>query len=301
MVFSRQRRNQLSTFKFLWHIGIPLKWSIVVWKVLHGKLPFDLNLQHKGIHLASKCICCSNPSVESLNHVFVGSDFAQKVWKHFEFKMGIISRASLLCQKINEWWIARIHSPCHKFVLSLIPLGVCWELWCLRNFGRFDGRSMDVKGTIKSLEAKITICLNGWNLLSKRSNWDSSWLFDFVRKAPPIGGKITITTWVHPSSGRFKLNSDGCSKGNLGLARGGCMLRNHQGKFVWALADLFGVATNMVAEVKAILLGVQKCKEVGILNLDIETDSLSLANILCRRVEVPWMVIYDVRKIHRVR
>lgn len=92
------------SFKFLWHSGIPLMWSTLSWKALHGKLPFDVNLQPKGIQVVSRCTCCSKPSVESLNHVCVGSELAQRIWNYFECKMGISSRAGLLCQKINEWW-----------------------------------------------------------------------------------------------------------------------------------------------------------------------------------------------------
>lgn len=126
----------------------------------------------------------------------------------------------------------------------------------------------------------IVVILGGSKLLGERSSMDYILLLDFVQKLPPIAGRILITKWCFLALGKFKINTDGCYKGNPSPAGGGCVLRNDQSKFVWAIADYFGCTTNMTAYMQALLQGVQRCKAKGIVNLDVETDSLILVYIL---------------------
>lgn len=48
-----------------------------------------------------------------------------------------------------------------------------------------------------------------------------------------IAGRILVTKWVRPSSGRLKLNVNGCSKGNPGPSGGSRILRDHCGHLFW--------------------------------------------------------------------
>lgn len=50
---------------------------------MNGKLPLNWNLQHKGIQLAFRCVCCQFSNVESID-----------------------CNSSLLRLKINEWWLS---------------------------------------------------------------------------------------------------------------------------------------------------------------------------------------------------
>lgn len=49
-----------------------------------------------------------------------------------------------------------------------------------------------------------------------------------------------ITCWKRPDSNRYKLNADGCSRGNPGFSGGGSLLRDHSGHVLWAVADFYG-------------------------------------------------------------
>lgn len=86
-----------------------------------------------------------------------------------------------------------------------------------------------------------------------------------------------ITQWVKPDVNRYKLNTDGCSKGNPGQSGAGSLLRSHTSHFLWAMADWNGEQTNMVADARALMQGDQKCVEDGNVAVDIEVDSLILA------------------------
>ena len=54
-----------------------------------------------------------------------------------------------------------------------------------------------------------------------------------------------------------KLNSDGCSRGNLGRSRGGCLFTDCDGRFLLAILCYFGETTSLLAELKALLYSVQ--------------------------------------------
>ena len=106
-----------------------------------------------------------------------------------------------------------------------------------------------------------------------------------------------ITQWVCPHMGRYKLNSDGCCKGNPGEGGGGSILRDDTGQVVFACADYYANKTNSCAEAKALLQGLQVCKEKGFHHIDIEVDSLMLKNVIVGSTTTPWGIVCEVRKI----
>lgn len=96
-------------------------------------------------------------------------------------------------------------------------------------------------------------------------------------------GGFYVVRWSKPVMGRFKINTDGCAKGNPGPGGGGVMVRNHLGDFTVALSDSYGTCSNMKAEALALCHGLQLSEERDILQVDIEIDSLILVQILTRR------------------
>lgn len=95
----------------------------------------------------------------------------------------------------------------------------------------------------------------------------------------------------------MELISGGCAKDNRGLGGGGSILRDCNGS---VLADFFGEVTNMVAEAKALLQGVQRCMQQGISRLIIEVDPLILAQIMQKKVDCPWHICYVIRTIEQM-
>lgn len=53
----------------------------------------------------------------------------------------------------------------------------------------------------------------------------------------------------------------------------------------------------MVADIKALLQGVQTCVDRGFLNVDIEVDSLILTDVVQLKIPAPWCIIYDIRSL----
>ena len=62
--------------------------------------------------------------------------------------------------------------------------------------------------------------------------------------------------------------------GNPGLAGGGGVIRNHLGDWVGGFSRAIGVTTSVQAELRALKNGLNLAIDLGILNLEIEMDSL---------------------------
>lgn len=86
--------------------------------------------------------------------------------------------------------------------------------------------------------------------------------------------KIIPIKWAKPPD--YKLNTNGCSKGNPGTSGAGRYLRDHNGNLVMTFRSFLGNCTNNFAEASAILIGMNWCINNGVLNVIIESDSMIL-------------------------
>jgi len=101
---------------------------------------------------------------------------------------------------------------------------------------------------------------------------------------PKIKGafkKINISQIIHPEkhvTGDFKLQFDGCSKGNPGLAGAGAVI--YQGsEEIWASSLFIGEKiTNNHAEYTGLIIGLKQAIEMNIKVLMVEGDSMLVIN-----------------------
>ena len=82
------------------------------------------------------------------------------------------------------------------------------------------------------------------------------------------------------------VNADGGSRGNPGPAAVGVVLRNGGGEVVEELVKRIGSATNNVAEYRALLLGIERARELGATELELIGDS----ELIVRQVKGEYKV-----------
>ncbi|XP_038889960.1 uncharacterized protein LOC120079705 [Benincasa hispida] len=82
------------------------------------------------------------------------------------------------------------------------------------------------------------------------------------------------------------LEFDGASKGNPGQAGAGAVLRAHDGSVICRLREGLGIATNNVAEYRAILLGLKYALQKGFTRIHVQGDS----KLVCMQVQGLWKV-----------
>ncbi|KAG9443090.1 hypothetical protein H6P81_018944 [Aristolochia fimbriata] len=80
------------------------------------------------------------------------------------------------------------------------------------------------------------------------------------------------------------LEFDGASKGNPGKAGAGAILRSDDGTAVWRLAQGIGLATNNVAEYRAMILGLKYALKKGFKNIRVKGDS----KLVCMQMQGLW-------------
>lgn len=117
-----------------------------------------------------KCSCCSNPQVKTGSHVFVNSPMARHVWPVFEDLCNVHCVGSLLQHKINAWWLQKIRSPSNKarYILSLIPTSICWELWLNRNSEKFEHKSSLADQIVTKVKDNVMAILTSHLVVQKR-------------------------------------------------------------------------------------------------------------------------------------
>ncbi|HEY2161262.1 MAG TPA: reverse transcriptase-like protein [Solirubrobacteraceae bacterium] len=85
---------------------------------------------------------------------------------------------------------------------------------------------------------------------------------------------------------RLVVSVDGGSRGNPGPAAIGVVVADPDGEVVEEIAEAIGVATNNVAEYRALLRGLERARELGAGEVEIVNDSELVARQLTGRYKV---------------
>ena len=80
-------------------------------------------------------------------------------------------------------------------------------------------------------------------------SWQSSWdnLIEIVEQCHQHY-KVIIVSWNKPQEGKYKFNTDGSALQDSGKIGGGGILRDHQGKLIYAFSFPFGFGTNNMTD-----------------------------------------------------
>ena len=72
---------------------------------------------------------------------------------------------------------------------------------------------------------------------------------------------------------RARLSTDGGARGNPGPAAFGYVLEAEDGTVLEARGEAIGIATNNVAEYRALIAGLERARDLGVDELDVVSDS----------------------------
>jgi ribonuclease HI len=85
---------------------------------------------------------------------------------------------------------------------------------------------------------------------------------------------------------------DGGARGNPGPAAAACVISTPDGEVIDEQAQLLGVATNNVAEYRALLLGLARAKELGASDIEVVGDS----ELIAKQVQGLYKVKHEAMK-----
>jgi len=191
--------------KFIWSSNIPHSKTLVLWKVFHGRLPTDKNIQNKGLHICFMCTLCEKHE-ESIHHLFFECPNALYIWSwvrqifptsHFSNNDDLLS------------FIKHNGSPLLKLIKLVVITFSIWMLWHVRNNARFRDK-IEVSRTISVI--KDLTCLVGKS--SKASIKNDMMDFNVIKffginnRASKVLRPLPVR-WELPSPGWVKINIDG--------------------------------------------------------------------------------------------
>jgi ribonuclease HI len=92
------------------------------------------------------------------------------------------------------------------------------------------------------------------------------------------------------------VNVDGGARGNPGPAAAACVISTPDGEPIAEYSELLGVATNNVAEYRALLLGLARARELGADEVEVIGDS----ELIAKQVTGAYKVRHEaMRPLHR--
>ncbi|XP_060211916.1 uncharacterized protein LOC132639487 [Lycium barbarum] len=265
----RRKAQTADNFSKLWHKGVPFKISFFFWRLWKFKLPVDDVLKRMNISIVSRCRCCLNSQQEeTIQHLFLTGDFAADIWQHYNAAVGIVVPRIQIHQIIIQWWY--MQGPTNlKAVMQAAPAFICWQLWRRINTIMHGGKMNKLK-VIHGIN-------NNLQQLVKT-------LYPWLRQVPDEWPQLC--------------NTDGASRGNPGLSSAAFCIRDEVGNLIYAGARRIADTTNITAESVAILDGIEFCIKNDLVPVMLESDSLSMINIIQGRWEIPWKISMEVNKIN---
>ncbi|XP_027098924.2 uncharacterized protein [Coffea arabica] len=290
----RQRRHHSLVDSLLWSPVLPAKMSFFAWRLVRNFLPLDVGLRSRGLPLPSRCGCCYREE-ETLLHVFLSGPVASEVWRRISAWFGFhLSNCPSMASVFISWYFTSATSA-KNHIRVFMPLVVCWFLWVARNQERFQGVRWEVNKIIREVDYF-------WEQLGKanklrRSHFTGDVDCELVQwvKAPSRRRAPCAIAWIKPPPGVLKLNSDASVV--QGLATGGGLLRDCQGKLIFAFYKEFRDQDVLGAECMALLFGLQLCSQKGLRPSLVEVDSKALVQLVVSGAIAKWPLCNSLRKV----
>lgn len=76
------------------------------------------------------------------------------------------------------------------------------------------------------------------------------------------------------------MNTNGASKGDVGYAGGGGVLRDCRGSFIRAFSTIFGCCSAYRAEITSATIGLEMAKAMGISKLELQMDNKACVEVI---------------------
>jgi len=117
--------------RLIWHPQVPLKVSILAWRLLRDRLPTKSNLLNRGIIQGDGALCVARcGQIESVQHLFIDCNFFGSLWHHVRLWLGFtgVDHNILSSHFIHFTNYLGGRRSCRSF-LQLLWLLCVWLIW----------------------------------------------------------------------------------------------------------------------------------------------------------------------------
>ncbi|KAK9988335.1 hypothetical protein SO802_028574 [Lithocarpus litseifolius] len=216
--------------KWIWKLKVLPRIQSFIWMCFHNSIATRERLASRGLQVDTVCPMC-NLHPETIIHLLRDCHVAASCWQ--SLGMGVLS-FDFFSLDLRSWLAnnCKTTSASNHLQISWIVIfavGI-WALWSHRNRVVFKNMPSS-----QAIHRDIIHRAVEYALVAQST----------ITKQPRIARNIR---WERPNRGWYKLNTDGSSLGNPGMASGGGILRSESGTWVKDFTRKIGIATSFVAE-----------------------------------------------------
>ena len=239
-------------------MNLPNKIKHFAWKACNEILPTKESLFRRKITDNNTCEGCGS-QVETTMHMLCFCKHGTEVWSS--------CKIALPCGVKEEWSFVDTWSKlrtCWEASPELLEkwITICWGIWKSRNEVRHGGKRRPGQVVVRS-SLRLLADFQAANERPSKQETENQ----------------PMATWLPPPQGSFKVNVDGALFSKTKQAGVGVMVRDEQGNVIAAMSRKLDFPLGALeTEAKALEIGVNFAKEVGLRDVVFEGDSLMVIN-----------------------
>ncbi|KAJ9186725.1 hypothetical protein P3X46_002268 [Hevea brasiliensis] len=256
-----------SNWHWVWKWKGPERIKYFMWLAIKDRLLTNHERLRRHLCVVDSCdICLSR--VESGLHVLRDCVMASYIWTHF------VPR--------NDWaefFSSNTDIRNWPFLFGFI----CWSIWGRQNCSLFGENDLSLDSMIHVMTCKA----QDWYFVASR----------LPGKIDSCMKTITTVSWTCPPDDVFKLNTDGSLPNSGGIACGGGLIRDSNGRWIKGFKAVFGKTSVLGVELWSILEGMKLAKSLGLKDINAESDNLIAVQILAGVLQPPGVVLSVISAI----
>nr|ABW81175.1 non-LTR retrotransposon transposase [Arabidopsis cebennensis] len=245
-------RSDLSRmYDRVWKVIAPERVKIFLWLGVHQVIMTNMERQRRHLSDTGICQVCKGGD-ETIIHILRDCPAMYGIWTRIIPRR---KRGTFFTQTLLEWVYDNLgdSGKVDGCPWSCVRWG--WKWRCGNVFG-VNGKCRDMVKFVRDRASEVIQA----HLVEGNSG--------------KIRGRIErMVSWVKPAEGWLKLNTDGASKGNPGLATAGGILRQQDGSWIGGFAVNIGICSAPLAELWRVYYGLYIAWERKITRLEVEVDS----------------------------
>ncbi|KAL0315410.1 UNVERIFIED_CONTAM: putative ribonuclease H protein [Sesamum radiatum] len=241
---------------------------------------------------------CQIPIAAGQGDKIVWTGSSTGAWQHFAAIFGLrLCDTGSLTHMVHFWRYSTLFlSDLH--IRTLIRFLILWFTWTQRNAAKYHGIPFSTDDIILEVQRHLRTLYAAWILMSTQWKGDlhQAIVMGFIYRQQ-VPRAPSIVRWRAPSPSWFKLNTDGSSLGNPGLAGAAGIIRDSAGHVHLAYQFALGTGTSVLAELTTIWRGMELALIYGLAPLVVEVDAKTVISLLKSRASGKWEVQYLIMRI----